>query len=121
MNIPGLPEGVDAVRIGVCGSEEFEVIGTMDPSVRLLVKGPRTGSTSQIVVKPSAGWKFIPARSPSADYSDGSFAAVKLLAAPATITATVRFKVETVQEQATVNAALERLKELPGFEEIKEA
>lgn len=110
--IEGLPEGVELVRIGVCGPEEFEV--TNDPTNEnppIISKGPRQGSNTQVIVRPAPGFKF------SFDIRGYHFQIEKLLAQPREIAASFRFKVETEQDTQIVEKALESLRKLPGFVE----
>lgn len=50
LHIPGLLPGVEAVRLGVCGPNEFEQNGSR------ILKGAR--GSSQVVVRPLDGWEF---------------------------------------------------------------
>ena len=49
--IPDLPEGVDIVKVGMAGREDFEFIGGR------IEKGPR--SNAQVIVKPQKGYDFV--------------------------------------------------------------
>ena len=108
--IPGLPPGVLCVRIGVAGPEEFEAVKQGDQIQ--IHKGPRDGSTSQIVVAPDKGYLF------QWDIKAYHYIVVKKLDAEVTISKQVTFKVDTDRDLATVQAALDRLKEIPGYQEV---
>ncbi|HLG97173.1 MAG TPA: hypothetical protein VKX49_12750 [Bryobacteraceae bacterium] len=53
MKIPGLPEGVDVVRFGVCGPEEFELVGEE------IYRGGRHHPVHHMIVQPEKGWEFV--------------------------------------------------------------
>jgi hypothetical protein len=108
VNIPGLPEGIDVVRIGIAKVEEFEIINQIDGSVRI-VKGRREGTNTQVIVKPADGFAF------AFDIRTLSYNIVKLLTQPREITATLKFSVMTEEDTKLVEDALDRLRQLPGY------
>lgn len=109
MNIPGLPEGVEVIRIGIAGPEDFEIVGTAEPGVHLITKGARAGSMSQIIVRPAPGYQFL------WNLRSLSFDAVKTFEAPAIMERTVKFSVTNQRDLDAVNDALDRIKALPGY------
>lgn len=109
MNIPGLPEGVECVRIGIAEPEDFEIVGTVDPTVQAITKGARAGSMSQVIVRPAKGFDFL------WNIRTLSFDVVKVFEAPAAMERTVKFSVTNQRDLDAVNAALEQLKSLPGY------
>lgn len=50
--VAGLLPGVDLVRVGECGPEEFVQAGDY------ILLGPAAKDCSRIVVKPTEGWEF---------------------------------------------------------------
>lgn len=101
--IKGLPEGVTCVRIGIATPDEYEIYGDE------ITKGARAGSITQIIVEPAPGWMFW------YDIRSLSFRPVKKLAAPTSVTASVKFTVENQRDLDTVNGFLDRAREIPGF------
>lgn len=123
MKIAGLPEGVELVRFGIATADEFEVLNdTTTTDAPLLSRGPRAGSSAQVIVRPSEGWEFRRKRAYDIKILESLetpfFGPVKILAAPLEITATVTFRVESDQDHDGINLALAALKRLPGFVSI---
>ena len=112
MTIPitGLPEGVEAYRFGYATNDEFEII--QEAGAVKITKGPRVGSKTQVIVRPAAGWAF------RFDARQYCYVPVKLLAAPVTVTAMVKFQATDSSEQDAIQSALAALKEVPGFKEL---
>ncbi len=100
LKIDGLLPGVEAVRLGTCGADEFEQHGSR------LVKGPR--GSSQVVVKPLPGWEFV--------YSirDNCYEPVQNL--PTKRAFTVLFEASTGNDMAVIDA----LKNLSSFISLTE-
>ena len=112
IQIPGLPEGVEAVRFGIAGPEDFEV--TMGESCGIqITKGVRQGTTTQVIVKPSPGYEF------KYDIRSLTFRAVKKLDNPVEITRTVKFIVTNALDQGIVEDRLDALKDLPGYQDAQ--
>lgn len=112
IQIPGLPEGVECVRIGTATADDYEItnsVHTDDPPS--ITKGPRIGSATQIIVRPAAGWEF------RFDIRTLSFRLVKKLDTPLEITRTVKFVVSNALDQGIVEDRLDSLKDLPGWTE----
>ena len=116
MNIPGFPEGLLCTRIGVAKDDEFEVYGTSPDSKvpHVIRKGPRPGSTSQIIVAADKGYQIRPAQFDIRAY-EPTFQLVKVLDAPETIELHVKFTVENAADRDVVEEALAKLKDLPGY------
>lgn len=51
--IPNLPEGVTIVNVRIGRSDEYELYGNT------IIRATRAAS-AQVIVKPSAGWRFVP-------------------------------------------------------------
>jgi hypothetical protein len=107
MRIPGLPEGVDGVRIGRAGPDEYELIGDH------IERGPRHDSISQVIVVPADGYKF------NIDPKSLYFYPVKVLDPPVKLVVTVTYHFDNEKDQEITKDWLERLKQLPGFVEVK--
>lgn len=120
--IEGLPEGVELVRFGICGPDDFEItherVGGSDP---VITKGPRAGAQAQVIVKPADGYRFalMPSTFDIRAFKElpEHWEVFKVLAQPREIAASFRFKVETEQDTQIVEKALESLRKLPGFVE----
>jgi hypothetical protein len=108
--IPGMPEGVSAIRFGIASADEFEL--TMAGDNPQIEKGVREGSISQLIVKPAEGYEFV------YDIRRHTFRPVKKLAEPVTINAAVKFTVTNQIELDAIHDRLDRLKEMPGFQEM---
>jgi hypothetical protein len=123
MKIDGIPEGVECVRIGQAKTGEFEA-ASINGKVQIF-RAVRQDSLAQIIVVPADGYDFIPAaetpnnrRSVDATTSlrsPAEFDVVKKFPAPVTIGATLHFQVLNSRDVQTIDGALEKLKELPGF------
>jgi len=115
--IKGLPEGVELVQIGVAKADDFELINEVDPktgvSVTRIYQGMRPGAASGVIVKAADGWSF------RCDPKTMSFFPVKNFPA-LSITATASFSVTNSFDQDAVKSALEKLKQVPGFQDLKE-
>lgn len=112
MNLPGLPEGVECVRIGFAGADDFEIQNdptNAEPPV--ILKGGRGDSSSQVVVRPAKGWTFVPW------FDIKTYRQIwtpsKLLEVPEETV--VRFKATTEFEQKRIAQAVEDSKMVPGF------
>ena len=110
MTLKGLPAGVDVVRFGIADPTEFEIMA--EGGVPKITKGPRAGSQTQIVVTPMDGYAF------HFDPRQFCYVPVKLLIAPVSITAVVKFQVTNSMDYDGVQAALAALKDVPGFKEL---
>lgn len=99
MTIPGTPEGVEIVRIGIAGPDEFELIGDH------IEKGKREGSISQVIVKPAPGWAF------RFDIVSYELKPYKLLDAPVEVTYEIKFKFTGANDQQRVEAAFTKMVE----------
>ena len=98
--IAGLLPGVELVRLGQCGPDEFEQLGDQ------IVLGPR--GLSQVVVKPEAGYDF------RYDILSNSYKVVRTL--PAKRTYTVHLEAATQQDAAHIEA-IRTLPSVVSFEE----
>lgn len=113
--VAGMPEGIDLVRIGVAGDEDFELVGTF------IYKGTRPGAASGVIVRPAKGFTFQPLQSfdikafKLVDGPPNTFMVVKQMEIPTMITATVKVAVANSFEQKIVENTLDALKGLPGF------
>jgi len=106
MKLEGLPEGVECVRIGIAGPEEFELFGPQ------ILKGGRNNSITHVVVRPESGWEFVL-------HGGFSFVAVRRFIPPVQINLKpFRFVVNNSLEQQMVTDALAALAKLPGYEEF---
>lgn len=114
MNIPGLQEGLVCLRIGVAGSEEYEVVSGHGTGLHMIRMGPRGGSTSQIIVAADKGYQIRPAQFDIREY-ERTYEVVRLLDAPETIEAHLKFTVQNAADRDIVKAELSRLKTLPGY------
>lgn len=99
-SIAGLMPGVELVRLGQCGAEEFEQVGDD------LLKGPR--GNSQIVVKPAVGYEF------RFEIASNSYRPVRVL--PAKRTFVIHLEASTQQDVAHIEA-IKRLPSVVKFEE----
>jgi hypothetical protein len=109
--IPGLPDGVVCVRIGMAEPEEYEL--TRANGDHEITKGPRAGSMSQIIVEPAPDWEFV------FEMRSLTFRPVKKLAAPVEITTTVTFRVTNQVDQDRVHDGLKMMTQWPGFVGMK--
>ncbi len=113
--VAGLPEGIDFLKFGVAGDDDFELVGTF------IYKGKRPGSASGVLVKPADGYTFQPLQSfdirafKLMDGPPNTFMPVKQMQVPTMITATIKVAVKDSFEQKIVDDALAALKGLPGF------
>lgn len=113
--VEGLPEGVELLRFGVAGDDDFELMGS------LILKGARPGAASGVLVRPAEGFTFQPSQIfdirefKMVDGPKGTFMPVKQMEAPLMITATVKLALTNSFEQKIVDDALAALKGLPGF------
>ena len=110
MQLKGLPAGVDVVRFGIADPTEFEIM--IEAGVAKITKGPRAGSQTQVIVQPLDGYAF------HFDARQFCYVPVKLLTAPVSITAVVKFEVANSMDHDGVQAALAALKDVPGFKEL---
>lgn len=107
MKIEGLPEGVECVRIGRAGSDEFELIGNH------IERGPRADSIAQVIVIPSPGYKF------NCDPATLFYYSVKVLDPPVKTTVTAVYQFDNEKDQEITADWLKKLAHLPGFVEVK--
>lgn len=98
-SIAGLLPGVECVRLGLCGPEEFSQIGD---EIKKAQPGP------QVIVKPLEGYEF------KYSIASNSYRAVRTLAAKRTFT--VSIEVATEEDLAHVEAC----KRLPGVVSVIE-
>jgi hypothetical protein len=112
LSIPGLPEGVVCVRIGLADPTEFELTRN-SAGLEEITKGGRVDSLNQIVVEPSEGFEF------SFDIRRLTFRPVKKLVRPMDVTAAVKFTVTNQVQFDLVQDRLAALKNVPGFVEMK--
>ena len=99
-SIAGLLPGVEMVRIGTAGPEEFEQVGDS------LLKGPR--GMSSVIVKPADGWSFV------FDIKANVYRPVATLASR---------KIFLIQFEATTKTDLDHLeaiKRMPGVTGVKD-
>lgn len=109
MTIPGLPQGVELVRIGVAEAEDFEL--TSDAGAHAITKGPRAGSMAQVIVRPVAGWTFVPFF--DARMYRQVFVPSQALAAPEETV--LKFVATSTFEKEKIAQAVEAAKTVPGF------
>jgi hypothetical protein len=91
-SLPGLPEGIVAIRFDAAGPDDFEMYGDG------IQKGPRPGSHSQVIVRPAPGYTFL------WDAAKGYYRCVKMLQAKKRITAV--FEVLNSMEHESLKALL---------------
>lgn len=106
--VEGLPEGVDWIKFGAAGPDDFQLVRQHDGSI-VISKGPRVGEATGVIVEPSAGYSF------RCDIKTLAYFPVKELKEPVTIKAEVVFTVDNEFDQQTVEQELARLKSMPGF------
>lgn len=112
MDIKGLPEGIQAVRFGIAGPEDFELINdTGSPDGHSLRKGPRAGSSTQIIVLPQDGWSFVPKY--NIQILEERFVVAKRIDPPETTVIT--FRATNTYEQECIRGLLANLKAVPGY------
>jgi hypothetical protein len=112
LSIPGLPDGVVCAKIGIAKPDEYEL--TRSPTGDCeITKGPRGGSTAQIIVEPDKDHEFI------FDIRSLTFRPVKKLAAPVDIVTTIRFRVTNEVDQGRIQDGLKIMTGWPGFVEMK--
>lgn len=104
--IKGLPEGVEVVRIGLAGEDDYELVGDK------ISKGRRMGAASGVIVKPLEGYSF------RFNILDLNYIAVKTFA-PLNIKATASFTVTDSYDKQTVDSYLKRISDIPGFVDLK--
>ncbi len=115
MKIAGLPEGVEAVRFGVAGADEFEIVN--DPTNReapMIMKGQEGfpgASMNAVIVKPAEGWIFRGYFDPRRYMT--IYAPARRLAQPETTIITL-VATDTFEKQKIAEAA-EVAKFIPGF------
>ena len=104
------------MRFGVAKDDEFELCGSSPDSKvpHVLRKGPRPGSTSQIIVAADKGYQIRHAGFDIRSY-EPRFQVVKVLDASETIELHVKFTVENAADRDVVEEALAKLKDLPGY------
>lgn len=113
--VAGLPEGVELVRIGLAGDEDFELVGGT------IFRGKRAGAASGVIVRPAKGYTFQPLQTWGGITQlwipgpPNAFMVAKQLEVPEMITATLKIAVTDASEKKIVEDALEALKSLPGF------
>lgn len=98
-SIAGLLPGVECVRLGLCGPEDFSQVGD---EIKKAQPGP------QVIVKPAEGWIF------KFDMAWNCYRAVKTLATKRTFTLVY----EAEDEQAV--AVFEKLKDNPHVVSVTE-
>lgn len=104
--IKGLPEGVELVRLGTAGDEDYELVGEQ------IFKGPRAGAASGVIVQPAQGYIF------RVDIRSLSFVPVKMI--PITKrTFTVEFAVDNELDLRLILDRVDKLKDIPGFVDLK--
>ncbi len=114
-----LPEGVEFVRIGVAGDQDFEMVG---PVMR---KGKRSGAAAGVLVRPAEGYSFQPARVfdinsyTFKDGPEGTYMAVKQFPQPLPIKCSVSFAITNEFDRQIVADVLTKLQALPGYVESK--
>lgn len=107
MTIPGTPEGIEVVRMGIAGPDDFEIVGNS------IQKGKREGTISQVIVRPAKGWEF------RFDARRYGLWPVKMLDAPAEVTYELKFKFTALDDQEHVETAFLKMLEswkISGFE-----
>lgn len=95
IQIPGQPEGIEVIRFGICGPDDYELTSEG------ISKGPRQGSTSQIIVKPAKGYKFV------FDPAAYRIYAVMELNPPEEVKRTFTFTVHNTREREIANGLLD--------------
>ena len=113
--VTGLPEGLEFVRLGIPGDEEFEIINTSiedGNAVPVITQGKRPLSAVCVIVKPAEGYKF------RYDIKTLNYLVVKMIPAK-TIIATITFKVDNDYDDASLQAMMGHVKSLPGFVSIE--
>jgi hypothetical protein len=110
--IPGLPEGVECVRLGSPTPSDF-YIEKYATCHQIKKPQPATVMFNAVVVAPADGYEFV--------YSavENTYVAVKKLAQPVEILATVRFKATNAEDAKRIDEAIAALKQLAGFVEMK--
>lgn len=114
IEVPGLPEGIEAYRFGTAAENEFELVG------QTIYKGERAGAASGVIVRPAKGYTFQPKRSfdirnfTVVDGPEGSYMVVKQ-DEPTVITATLKVSVNNSFDEGVVDSVLSALNSLPGF------
>lgn len=117
LDIPNLPEGIEAYAMQVAGDDDFELVGGQ------ILKGKRAGSAAGLLVRPAAGYSFETRKVANirdftvSDAGDGTYMVVKQ-ESPVQITATLKVTVSNSFDQSIVDNALGALKGLPGFVSI---
>ena len=94
MNLPGLPEGVEALRFGATAAGEFGI--DCAGSIRA-----RESLSSGLVVKPAPGYEF------RYDVTRDAYRAVKVFPQPVRVA--VQFKVNSESDMANVREATQKL------------
>ncbi len=96
MNLPGLPEGVEAVRWGKHGKGEFFACGKG-------IFGQDSGLTDEpdLVVRPAPGYEF------RYDVTRDAYRAVKVFPQPVRVA--VQFKVNSESDLSSVREAVQKL------------
>ncbi len=104
--VAGLPEGVELVGLRAATADDYELV--RDDKGPHILKGPRAGAASGVIVKPADGYKFV------FDLREYGFLAIKQIA-PKNIVVTAKFTVDNVYDEETINGLIERMKSVPGF------
>lgn len=110
--IAGLPVGIELVKFDTAGAEDYELIS--DNTGVHIMKGPRIGAASGVIVKPAQGYSF------RYDIRSMSYFAVKNIP-PKTITAVVKFVVTNDYDEQSVEVLMNRLKTMPGFVSLEQS
>jgi hypothetical protein len=117
--IEGQPEGVEVIKFGISGPDDYELIGDR------IVKGVRPDASQQVLVKPANGYSFRPERRfDPVSYSiqpgrENTFMAVKEIA-PVTIKALLTCTVSNEFDLSIIHQIMGALKNLPGFQGIED-
>jgi hypothetical protein len=126
MKIPGLPEGVECVRIGPATPEEFQ-LQEWDGELRIFRGEDFASRLSQIVVQPSEGYVFQFARDSfderTSEHAQGRWIASKIIDGRfQRIQTFMTFEPKTELDFSVMKRMLDSLHELPFFvdEDAKE-
>lgn len=110
MKLEGLPQGVEAVRVGRAKPGEFVAWGGFDGSELEIFESDGVETReAQVIVRPAEGYAFRP------DPRTCQCAIIELYKTPVVFQCAVRFDAASHYDLSRINDALAALKDLPGY------
>lgn len=119
LKFEGLPDGVEAYKVGIPSENEFELAGLS------IYKGGRVpGTAAGVIVRPSKGYTFQPlqvADIRTLTIKDGPERMYMVVKQQETTPCkvTINFSITNSFDQAMLDAALAAISRIPGFVDLK--